>query len=238
MKEIDRNTEAVFLPLPRSLDELVVEMVLGMSYEEFVEQVRKRALLPEPVESWLRENKPILERVKELNNMVTYCYRDDSAYAESCRTSLRLAILTLRDSLRKRPDVDEWLNELSKERKARNEALAREADLLREEASNYSMSVCVSGFEACSLRKILGEEFSTKLRYVGTPHHFTPLEILRREMCLKDVSPERAEQLIREHLRFMREYVLTHGFENSHRVWNRDNLYWHPEYAGSREEGS
>lgn len=236
LSAIDRKTEALFLPLPRSLDELVVEMAFGMSYEEFVDKVRRHGLLPEPVEGWLREVRPILERIRELgDDMVTFCYRDDGAYVEGCKTSIRLAILTLRDSLRKRPDVDEWLKELWNEWKIRSEALAKEGELLREEASNYSRSTCVAGFEAGSLRKILADEFDTRLHYVGTPYHFTPLEILRREMLLKDVSRERCEQLIREHLRFMHDYVLPRGVDESHRAWTRDNLYWHP---SSREGDS
>jgi len=239
LSALDRSSEALFLPLPRSLDELVVEMVFGLGYDEFVEEVRRRGLLPEPVENWLRENKPILERIRWLGKrMVTYCYRDDIAFSEGCRSSLKMAILALRDSLRERPDVDEWLSELERESRMRAKAIEREAELLKEEASNYNKSTCVAGFEAGRLREKLGEEFSTKIHYVETPYHFTPLEILRREISMGKVSRERAEKLIRQHLRFIHEYVLPYGVDESHRSWTMDNLYWHPRCRKGGEEGS
>ncbi len=237
LSALDRSSEALFLPLPRSFDELVVELILGLGYEEFKEEVRRRKLLPEPVESWLRDNRPILERLRELGRrMVTYCYRDDEAFNEGCRTSIRIAMLVLRDSLRERPDVDEWLRELDRERRVREDALEKEANLLREEAVSYKKSTCVAGFEACRLRRILGEEFITRIHYLETPYHFTPLEVLRRMISIKKVSRDMAERLIREHLRFVREYVIPYGVDKSRRVWTVENLSWHPQCSRGWEK--
>ncbi|GBC69236.1 hypothetical protein HRbin01_00932 [archaeon HR01] len=232
---LDRSCEAVFLPLPKSLDELVVELVLGLGYEDFVKEVRQRGILPEPVEGWLKANKPILENIKRIGKkMVTYCYKDSKIFYEECNTSLELSLLSLRDSLRNKPDVGKWLEILSNERRLKQEALQRDAEILSDEACVYSRSTCIAGFEGRHIMKMLPPKFKTNLRYVDLPYHFTPLDILRREISRGDISEERAEELIRAHLRYLREYVIPYGLDTAQELWNRENLYWHPAFSRDR----
>jgi len=229
---LHQDCEALFLNLPKTIDHLVAEIPFGLDYGELVEETRRQKLLPEPVEAWLKDSEPILRKLKEIGDKVlTYCYKDPASFAESVRTSHQIALMTVRDSLRGRIDVDEWIEELKKEAVLTRQAIKREAELMESEASAYEKNICLAGFEGKSLRNALKDRFKTWIKYVNQPYCFTPLDVLRREMSIKEVSSDRALYLIKEHLKFIHDYVLTNELDEAYMKWARRKLYWHGRYA-------
>jgi len=218
--------ESLFLNLPRSLDGLVAEYMMGMKYEDLVEEVRRRKLLPEPVESWLREYEPLLRNLREKGvEVFTFCYREDKAFEAEAKASIEAALLVLRDSITGKVSLDRWLKLLTSQAHTAN-LTRREADYILDESSNYDKNICIAGFEGRDLKKYLGKEMGTWIRYIGLPYHFTPLEVLRRELLLKEVSEERMRELIKEHIRFIREMVVPKDLENAILEWTKKKLYW------------
>jgi len=220
--------ESLFLNLPRSLDELVAEYLMEMKYEDFVEEVRKRKLLPEPVESWLKEYEPLLRNLREKGvEICTFCYKDDKTFELEAKIAVEAALLVLRDSITGKISTDRWLKLLTSQAHTLD-TIRREADYILEESSNYDKSICIAGFEGRELRKYLEKEMETWVKYIGLPYHFTPLEVLRRELYLGKVSEERVRQLVSEHIKFIREMVIPKDLETAISEWTKRMLYWHP----------
>jgi len=228
--------EALFLNLPKSIDHLVAELPFGLDYSGLVEDARERKLLPEPVEAWLKDSEPILQRLRSIGDRVlTYCYKDTSAFIEGARTSQQLALLTIRDKLRGRIDAARWMEELEKEADVASAGRQKEFQLLSSEASQYEKNVCIAGLEARILRDELKDSFDTWIKYIDQPYCFTPLEVLRREMVFGKMSRERATKLIEEHIKFVHEYVLLNELDDAYLMWAKKHMYWHPSF---REKSS
>jgi len=238
-KLIKEEYEALFLNLPKTIDHLVSEIPYGLEYEELVMEIRRKRLLPEPVEAWLKDSKPILQKLKEIGRKVlTYCYKDPRSFEAGVRTSHNIALLTIRDSLRGEIEVDKWIEQLKWEAEESKKALEREKETMESEAIEYDKSICISGFEGKWLRQELSKFFKTWIRYVDQPYFFTPLEILRRELArFGEIPRERAEQLIREHIRFIHDFVLTNELDEAYIKWAKEKLYWHTRFREKAHAG-
>lgn len=220
--------ESLFLSLPRGLDELVAEYVMGMRYEDFVEEVRKRKLLPEPVESWLKEYEPLLRNLREEGiEVCTFCYKDDRAFELETKAAIEAALLVLRDFITGKVSTDRWLKILTSQVNT-VDIVRREADYILDESSNYDKNMCIASFEGKELKKYLEQEIKTRVKYIGLPYHFTPLEVLKREVRLGKVSEDRVKQLVKEHIKFITEMVIPKDLETAISEWSKKMLYWYP----------
>ncbi|HIQ29058.1 MAG TPA: hypothetical protein EYH45_00675 [Candidatus Caldiarchaeum subterraneum] len=233
-RHIREDYEALFLNLPKTIDHLVAEIPYGLEYEQLVEEIRRKKLLPEPVEAWLKDSKPILQRLKEIGGKIlTYCYKDPSSFEHGVRTSHNIALLTIRGRIKNEIEVEKWLEQLRWEVEETKKALERERKTMEEEAENYDRSICVSWLEGRWLRNQLKEKFRTWIKYVDQPYLFTPLEVLRRKLAAKgEVSEEEARHLIKEHIRFIHDYVLTNELDEAYLKWTKEKLYWHSRFRG------
>ncbi|MDW8076932.1 MAG: hypothetical protein RMJ14_04770 [Nitrososphaerota archaeon] len=217
----------------------MAEYIMGMRYEDLVEEVRKRKLLPEPVESWLKEYEPLFRNLrKEGVEVYTFCYKDDKSFELETKTAIETALLVLRDSIVGKVSTDKWLKLLTSQSQIAD-ATRREAEYILEESSNYKKNICIAGFEGRDLKKHLEQETETWVKYIGLPHHFTPLEVLKREVRLGKVSEERVRQLVGEHIKFIREMVIPKDLETAIYEWTKRMLYWHPKVfnKGKEKEG-
>jgi len=78
---------------------------------------------------------------------------------------------------------------------------------------DYPDTVCVSGVKGGSVFKQLRNSgHDAQLEYIDLPYYFTPLQILRNKIGLeargKVLTEDRMEGLIREHVGYVREYIL------------------------------
>ena len=231
-KQLNEEYEALFLNLPKTIDHLVAEIPYGLDYDQLVEEIRRKKLLPEPVEAWLKDSKPILQRLKEIGDKIlTYCYKDPRSFEHGVRTSHNIALLTIRGRIKNEIEVEKWLEQLRWEVEETRKALEREKQTMETEAQDYDKSICISGFEGKWLRNQLKEKFKTWIKYIDQPYLFTPLEILRRKLATQGgVNEEEAKKLIREHIRFIHDYVLTNELDEAYVKWAKEKLYWHSKF--------
>jgi len=220
--------EALFLNLPRSLEGLVSGLGKELSYEEFLEEVMERPELPEPRGAWILEHEPILRGLQSLGGRFeTYCYGDDAAFVARAKTSIEIALLTVRDAIKGEVSVRDWLRVLRKEVDEEERALEREADYVAEAGQGYGRILCISGFEAKRMKRELQNRYETWIRYLAQPYHFPPLEVLKRVIARgEELGEEDVEELVKEHIRFIREYVYYMPLLEAMERWAREKLYW------------
>ena len=224
---VEEEPQAVLLNLPESIEDLVAELASGiMDYERFFEEVGGR--LPEPPAAWLKGYEEILKSLSKIRRRFdVYCYGDPAAFRVSAEHSLQLALLTLRSMITGRVDVREWLRVLGEGARLWEAASEREAEKAASISTNYDKSICISDYAPAHLRNRLKlEGVKLRVRYLGQPYHFTPIEILRRKLAKGAVDEKEAEELVREHIRFVREYLYRKPLPEAVENWSSRKLYW------------
>jgi len=202
------NYRALFLNLPSNLQYLISEYALGnISLQEMLYKIESMRLIPEPVGSWLYLNEPLIEALKKLKKSVkVYCYRDVDYHHMLTEASVKIASLALRVSVTNRVNVEEWIRILKG--CCRPEILEREAEFISFKTEDKSLCITsLSGFSIAKKLRKLGHR--VKVRCVERLYCFKPIEILEAMLEKGKVSYEAAEGLIREHVEFIKDHVLT-----------------------------
>lgn len=221
--------QVVFIDLPESINDAVLELVSSGDLERFVEELERR--LPKPASAWIKEYEPIIRSIPALaGTLDVVCYLDSDSFKMSAERSIELAILTARAIVTGRIEVEEWLRILRGDLEAHEAVAEAQAERLADLSMGYERSLCISSMGVREVKERLMERgVRVWVRYLGQPHHFTPLEILRRIISRSgEVGREEAEALIREHLKFIREYVYKKPYPQAVDEWSRDKLYWLP----------
>jgi len=220
--------QALLLNLPENINDLILELASGESFQEFVKEAERK--LPKPASAWLKEYEPILKEIPSFGGTLdVICYIDPASFKKSAEKSIELAILAAKSIITGRIEVDKWLKILKSEVEAYEKTIEKEADKIADLSKNYERPICISDFTAKQIKEKLKERgIDPWIQYLGQPYHFTPLEILKRTMMKREVSKEEAEALIREHLRFIQEYIYRKPFPKAVDEWSREKLYWIP----------
>lgn len=219
--------DAVMLSLPENISDLVQDLASeNIEYEDFIEKVEKR--LPSPAEAWLKGYEQLLLELRGLRRTPDiYCYGDLMAFEVEAKKSVEIARLTLRTIITGRVNVNEWLSLLLEEKKIAEITSIREAEKIVGALTRYEETVCISEHTPTYLKeRLIREGMKPRVHYVGQPYHFTPLEILRRKLARKDVSKEDVEALVKEHIKFIREYVYRKPLLEALDEWSMSRLYW------------
>lgn len=221
--------EAIMLNLPESISDLVREFVYeDLGYEDFVERVGKR--LPSPAEAWLKGYEQLLLGLRNLGGEAdVYCYGDVASFEAEAERAVEIARLMLRTMITGRIEADEWLKLLSEERRIAEIGSIREAEKVASTSIHYEKAACISEHTPTHLKGRLEQEgIRSRIRYVGQPHHFTPLEVLRRKLARRGVSREEVEEHVKEQIRFVREYLYRKPLPEALDEWSMRKLYWLP----------
>lgn len=220
LKEMDHDS--LFLNFPENLEPLVRDLGENrLSYRVFIEEVRERKLLPEPINGWRYTAEPILKSLRVVKlyrrELEIHCYKDVNYNLLSADIATKIARLTLRATMTSRINVEDWKDILRKGMSYRREALEIEADSIHEKAGHRS--VCVSGLNGRNLeQRLIGKGLRVSLIEIEEFYHPTPLEILEERLSKGDMPNEEAEALVKEHLKYVRDYILTSR--------NRDQAYY------------
>lgn len=219
--------DAVMLNLPENISDLVQDLASeSIGYEDFIEKVGER--LPSPAEAWLKGYEHLLLELRELmRGPDVYCYGDLVSFEVEAKRAVEVARLTLRTIITGRVDADEWLKLLSEERRIIEASSIREAEKVAGTLIRYEKAACISEHAPTHLKARLAREgIMTRVRYVGQPYHFTPLETLRRKIAKGSASREEIEALVKEHVKFIREYVYRKPLLEAHDEWSVKKFYW------------
>ena len=223
--------ETLLLNLPVEMEEELMELARGsLSADEFVDEARRRSVIPEPVGAWEYSARPILEALPRIERkfpgLSTRCYGSSEREFASVNAAVRIAKLTLRTVLRGSVEVEEWRETLLHSLEENREAREVEAEAIMERVGRSS--VCVSDMGGRGLRKSLKSSgILVKIQYVEKPYHFTPLMVLERMMARGPVEDEEVERLVRSHLEYIRSYI--YRFDNRDRAyyeWAYDKVPW------------
>lgn len=219
--------DAVMLNLPEKISDLVQDLASkSIEYNDFLEKIEER--LPSPAEAWLKGYEQLLLEIRDIRKGPdVYCYGDMMAFEIETKKAIEVARLTLRTMITGRVDADEWLNLLSEESRIAEITSMREAEKIVSTSMCYEKTACVSDYTPIYLKmRLIREGIRSRTRYVGQPHHFTPLEILRRKLAKKGVSREEVEALVKEHVKFIRGYVYRKPLLEALDEWSMKELYW------------
>jgi len=208
---------AILIPIPRTLQTFTEEYLSGAPYELFVEKLRRSKLISEPLAPWTRIIEPLLRALREMKHrhqqLNIFCYGDQAYEEKSAQTAVKISMLTLNLASTGKTNLDTWRKILESELLAEAEAFEREASYTANVVEDYPDTVCVSGVKGGSVFKQLRNSgHDAQLEYIDLPYYFTPLQILRNKIGLeargKVLTEDRMEGLIREHVRYVREYIL------------------------------
>jgi len=214
--------DSLLLNFPENLEPLVREIVENrLCYKAFIEEVREQKLVPEPIDGWRYTAEPLLKSLADLklrrHKIECYCYKDTKYTRFSADTASKIALLTLRASITKKIDLEDWKNILRDATKHKREALEEEVDSIHEKSSNECS--CASGLDGDQLEQCLIERGRrVNLTNIEEFYHPTPLEILEERLAKGDMPDKEAEELIKNHLEYVKNYILTSK--------NRDQAYY------------
>lgn len=229
--------DALFLNFSRDLERGIKELAEGAPYDRVLDRLRELKLIPEPTGSWEYGAEPILRALRGVQlrepSLEIYCYKDPSLTSLSAQLAEKTALLIFRWCSTGKIDLEEWKTLLASWLDLETEALDREADLLVNKAEGREKNVCIAGFNGKHIKAHLKEAgYHVRLKCLYVPYHFTPLEILAREMRLalskgSTLPSQRMRELIEQHARFIRDYVTTsENYDGAHRYWMWDRAPW------------
>ncbi|MEM1586621.1 MAG: hypothetical protein QXX99_04630 [Candidatus Bathyarchaeia archaeon] len=236
LKSVD--FDALYLPIPHELDWLINDLAFGAPYEQFMEEVKRLSILREPISSWEYRFKPILLTVRGLKlrkpNLKIVCYRDSFFDNLSTKDAEKIAALTLRVNVTGKVDAEEWRDIILRIIGNLSSSAINEGDYILKTwiKDGEWKTVCLSDHAAKGLVKSMRKYgIKAALRYIFTPYHFTPLEVLIREFIVADergsnIGDERVKMLVKMHVEFIRDYILTSSnYDEAYFRWLRNGNY-------------
>jgi len=220
---------AILIPIPRTLQTFIEEYVLGAPYELFVEKLRRSKLISEPLSPWTLVIEPLLRALREMKHkhqrLNVFCYGDQAYEEKSAQTAAEISMLTFNFASTGKTDLNAWRKLLESELLMEAEAFERETSFTLDVIDDYPDTICVSGVKGGSIfKRLRSAGHDAQLEYIDLPYYFTPLQILRNEIGLeakgKVLTEDRMEELIREHIAYVREYILkSNDLDEAHLRW-------------------
>lgn len=221
--------QAILLNLPENIERLIDDYSKGnLDYDDLMESLYEK--LPEPKGAWIKEFEVFLRELPSIGELVNiYCYTDTESFTQEANTSIEIALLSIRGIIREKIELKEWINVLKKSVLGEAERWSKEFTKILEITSSYDRVVCISGFEGKYIKRQLDNSgVKSWIRYLDQPYHFTPLEILKRLILLDRIDEGLFSKLIKEHIRFLREYIYLMPYTEAVEKWVRERLYWLP----------
>jgi len=213
----ETKCNAILIPIPRTLQRFIEEYVLGAPYELFVKKLRRSKLISEPIAPWTRMIDPLLRALREMKHkpkrLDIFCYGDPTYEEKSVQTAVKISALTFNVASTGKIDLDAWRKLLESELLEEAEAFERETSFAVDVVEDYSNTVFVSGVKGGPIfKRLRSAGYDAQLEYIDLPYYFIPLQILRNEIGLESrgrlLTDDRMEELIREHVGYVREYIL------------------------------
>lgn len=204
---INGNYNVVFLNYPSNLQSFICSYAYGfVSLKDLVEHIKCGSFIPEPVNLWLYLNEPILEVLQRLGkNVKIFCYRDVDHYHMLLDAASKIASLTLKVNVTDKVDVDEWIKTLKGS--FRTDTADWEAEVVALKAEGKT--ACLAGIDGWKLaQRIRRFRHEVNVKCVERLYCFKPLETFEILLEMGKLTREEAERLIREHAKFIRDFVL------------------------------
>ncbi len=230
------NFDSIFLNFSRDLTDPVRSLAEGVPYDLFLKRVKELNLVPEPFNSWRYWAEPILLAIRGIINrkkhLKVWCYRLPDSIRFSAKVATEVARLTLRTSLTGKIKVDEWSDLIERFMKFSRGSLEKEAKFISKRIREVKRSICLSDMTGRILKDLLLKMgINATLRYPFLPYHFVPIEVLTRiirfKILDKTEKDRRITQIVKNHISFIREYVLTsQTYDEAYFRWIKKAASW------------
>jgi len=219
--------DAIFIDLPRSFECYLLDYLKHKNFDLFVNQVCETMPPEDFPSSTIRSYEKLLSAICHLvRSRKVHCYGSVLKNKYESELAYYTAQLTLHDSITGKISIDKWLSILSSRNYNFAEWIKDEAEYVASEAEKYHAAICIAGYDGFILKKHLSNYFKSWIKYTGQPFHFPPIYVLTRIMNIKSLDQEEIAKLIKEHIRFIREFIIPYGLEDGLELWSRKKLYW------------
>ncbi len=225
LKELE--FDSVFIDLPREFECYVSEYLKHKNFDLFIKQILE--IMPSetfPISS-IRGYEELLMALCSLSRgREVYCYGSVLKSKLEIEFAFLSAQLTLHDIITNKISIDRWLNILSTRTCDFEKWIREEAEYIATEASKYGKAVCITGYDGSFLKRQLSRYCKSQIKYTGLPFHLPPIEALTRRMSIKNVDQQEILNSIREHICFVKDFIIPYGLEDGLELWSRKKLYW------------
>lgn len=211
----------ILLRFPRTMEEYTAQFREGLPYDYVMKELRESKIIPEPIKAWEYSAEPLLKALPQIEETEIHCYGDPLYTQEEIKNLVEVATLSLISSITNKIDTEKWRKLFEKDKESQELALRRETDLVITKTSSFESSVCVANSNTGYLvSELKAEGFEVKVEYIGFSSSPTPLETLRREAAKEDTTDERIKELVRLHIKYIKEYVFTsRNPDEAYRRW-------------------
>lgn len=209
--------DRLFLPFPETLTSLFLKFVYGeISFRKFLSTASERNYLPEPIGCFRYLYEPLIKAIPllktRLPRLEVACYKDPDSIFKVNEFAAYKASLTLYTAVSGRVKIREWKELLKGEFKLDKTSIYNTAYRVIRSYHPLACTICVAHLEGRHLFEALKRRIpQVKLRYIGIPYFFTPLEVLKRLASIKGLSKipdEIIEKCVRLHADYIRNYIV------------------------------
>lgn len=232
--------DTLLLNFPEEMENRIKEFVLkNLAYEEVLEYILERRIIPDPVSSWEYTAKPVIEAlpkiVRKFPDLNIYCYGSSNYESSAMEISHTFARLTLRTILTERVDLRTWRETIIKSLRLDVEEIIEYSKKILSKAGKTSACLTDTG-PSYFRNKLYKAGLRVRVHYFESPYHFTPLSILERRMSLGPLRDDELEQLVLCHIEYVRNYVYRfRSRDRAHYEWSLDKGSW-PKILLSKDE--
>jgi len=226
-----RKHDGLFLPFPKESTEFIVQFLEGISYPYLMSQIKKELdPILAPIGPWEQIFEPLLKSLSQIKaknpKLQPFCYGDSSYAQFNTENSSEIAALTLKVSLSKKVNIEEWVNIIQKDWRYREDALQREIDFVILNATKQERNVCISSKGQYFVSKLQEEGYKTTLISIGQ-YSPTPIERLQKEVAQGNISEKVIREFVLLHIQYVKNYVLTSAnLEEAKYRWQIRKSFW------------
>jgi hypothetical protein len=236
----DGGYDTFLLNFPEEVESILTDLASDIvSFDEFLNDIISRDIIPDPLTSWLYAMEPIFEALPNLlrtfSNLDIRCYGSKEGEADLMDISNELVHLILRTIITERVDHKLWRETITRSLRLTTEIVEGNSENILKKAGKNSIGIVDIG--SFTLQRILEEEgMNTKVLYIEKPYYFTPLAVLERRMALGPVDDDELEELVLKHIEYVRDYIYRFRTrDRAHYEWALDMMTW-PKLVIERRE--
>lgn len=219
--------DALFLDLPRYVECYLLDYLKHKNLEIFIDQISDNMSLEILSTSLIRGYEKFLEALCNIaHDKHVYCYGSVLKSKYESEMAFMITQLTLHDLISNKISIERWNDVLSLMMQNLHSWISEESEYIASEAENHDAAICITGYDGATLKKYLSKYFNCWLKYTGTPFHLPPLYTLIRINKIKNLSSDEIIKIIKEHLKFIHDFIIPFGLEDGLELWSIKKLYW------------
>lgn len=219
--------DVVFIDLPREFECYISDYLRHKNFDVFIKKISEIMPVEMVPASAIRGYEDLLRALCYLSHgRPIYCYVSNLKNRIETEFAYLSAQLVLHDIITEKISIDKWVNLLSLSISNFDKWIKEEAEYIAYESSMHNIAICIAGYDGSALKKQLSNYCESWIKYTGQPFHLPPLQTLIRMMSMRKATQQEIVRLIKEHICFIRDFIIPYGLEDGLELWSRKKLYW------------